>query len=153
VKRAIGMNSQSTVHTASASGASVNEAAEIDQSRELHADLVRLRALLERGDVEGARAWVKELERLWPEADEVTHYARVLAPPQVSIRHGHRGPSRRRERAWLREHARQFPGQSLAILEDQLIAADADLDTVLTAVRQTPGARRPLLHFQPGTPD
>jgi hypothetical protein len=147
------MKAQSRIRTTPAAGASANEAAENDRSRELNADLVRLRALLERGDVEGARAWVKELERLWPEADAVRHYARVLAPPQVSIRHGHRGPSRRRERTWLREHARQFPRQWLAILEDQLIAADADLDTVLTAVRQTPGARRPLLHFQPGTPD
>lgn len=147
------MNSPSADHPTPAAGASATEVAEMDRDRALNSDLARLRALLEQGDVEGARAWAKELERLWPEADEVKRYAEVLAPPQVSIRHGHRGPSRQRERAWLREHARQYRGQWLAVLEDELIAADADLGAVLTAVNQTPGARRPLVHFQPGTPD
>src|SRR5437879_4590614 len=103
------MKPQSTVHTTPASGASANGAAEVDRNQALDADLIRLRTLLERGDVEGARAWVKELEGLWPDSAEVKHYAQVLAPPQVSIRRGHRGPSRHLERAWLREHARQFP--------------------------------------------
>jgi Family of unknown function (DUF5678) len=147
------MKPQSTAHTISAAGTSTNEAIEVDRSQALDADLVRLRTLLERGDVEGARAWVKELQHMWPDSDEVRHYVEVLAPPRVSIRRGHRGPSRHNERAWLREHARQYPGQWLAILQDQLIAADPDLGTVLAAVRQTPDAQRALLHFQPGTSD
>jgi hypothetical protein len=147
------MNPQSALHAAAASDTSASEATELDRDQALDTDVVHLRALLERGDVEGARAWVKELECLWPASDEVRHYAQVLAPPQVSIRPGHRGSSRHLERAWLRENARRFPGNWLAILDDQLIAADPDLGTVLTAVRQTSGAQRPLLHFQPGTPD
>lgn len=115
------------------------------------AQLEHFRTMLERGAVEKARAWVQELARRWPDDEEVGHYVRVLALPQVSVRPGHRGPSRQSERAWLREQARGYPGQWLAVLADRLIAADVDLDVVLATVRATPGAERALLHFQPGS--
>lgn len=117
----------------------------------LEAELAYLRALLGQGAVEQARVLIEELARHWPDDETVRHYARVLAPPRVSVRRGHRGPSRQLERTWLREHAREYPGQWLAVLADQLIAADPDLDVVLAAIRQTPEAQRALLHFQPET--
>jgi hypothetical protein len=120
-----------------------------DSQHALDTDLAQLRGMLERGDAEGARTWVKNLQQQWPDNELVRHYAQVLAPPIVSVRHGHRGDSRQRERAWLREHAREYSGQWLAVLADQLVAADPDLDRVLAAVRETSGAQRPLLHFQP----
>jgi hypothetical protein len=117
----------------------------------LEAQWAYLRDLLEQGAVEKARAWIEEMARQWPEDEVVHHYVRVLAPPRISVRRGHRGPSRQAERTWLRKHARDYPGQWLAVLADRLVAADPDLDVVLAAIRPTPEARRALLHFQPGT--
>lgn len=147
------MISDSATDTALSVEASALTATGADGEALLEAHLGQLRAMLEQGAVERARVWVQDLVRQWPNDEQVGHYARVLALPRVSVRPGHRGQSRQRERAWLREHARAYPGQWLAVLADQLIAADPDLDAVLTAVRETPGAERALLHFQPGTPD
>ena len=147
------MKREGTIPSKRSARAQVAAATSPDGSGELARDLAHLHALLEREDVEGARAFVSELETRWPGSDRVRHCAQVLAPPRVTIRHGQRGRSRQRERVWLREHAREYPGRWLALLEDHLILADPDLDAVLTAVRQTPGAQRALLHFQPGEPD
>jgi hypothetical protein len=54
----------------------------LDHEQALKADLTRLGRLLEIGDVEGARSFVKELEGRWPESERVRHYVRVLAPPR-----------------------------------------------------------------------
>jgi len=134
-------------------GGSIVEPTPAGRESDLTADLARLLALLDRGEVEEARAWVKELERRWPDAERVRHFARVLAPTQVSVRRGERGRSLEREHAWLRAHARDYPGCWLAIFEDRLIAANPDLNAVLAATREIPGAERALLHFQPGAPD
>ena len=117
---------------------------------QLTADLDRLRAMVEHSDVEGARAFVKELEQRWPDSHRVRHWASVLAPPVARRRPGVTGRSLERERAWLREHGREHPGCWLAILGDQLLAADADLGVVLAALRQIPGSEEALLHLQPG---
>jgi len=120
---------------------------------QLTADLDRLRALVEHEDVEGARAFVKELEQRWPECERVHQWARVLAPPVARRRPGVAGRSLERERAWLREHGHEYPGCWLAILEDRLIAADPDIRVVLKAIRSTPGAEDALLHLRPGSMD
>lgn len=147
------MRPEPVPHSAQPAGVSTSEVAGEDRQEALQADLAHLRGLLERGDVEGARAWVKELANEWPDSGDVRHYTRVLAPPLVSVRRGHRGPSRQRERAWLRAHAREYPGQWLAVLADRLVAADPDLSLVLAVVRKLPDTQRPLLHFQPESAD
>src|SRR5687768_12774189 len=91
---------------------------------ELTADLARLREMVEQSDVEGARAFVKELEQRWPDSKKVQHWARVLAPPVARVLRGVRGRPLDKERAWIREHGREYPGCWLAVLGDQLIAAD-----------------------------
>ena len=65
--------------------------------------------------VEGARTLVRELETCWPEAERVRRWARVLAPPIVTLRPGEHGRPLDRERAWLRQHAREYPGCWLAV--------------------------------------
>jgi hypothetical protein len=147
------MKSESAARTARSADQAVTQDAHVDAKEALTADLARLQDLLEHGNVEEARDWVRELSSRWPENDAVRHYTHVLAPPRVSVRPGHRGTSRQQERTWLREHAREYPGQWLAVLADRLIAVDPDLNKVLTAVRETSDAQRALLHFQPGTPD
>jgi hypothetical protein len=123
---------------------------QLDPDPALNEDLLRLRGFLESSDVEGARAFVKELAQRWPESERVRHYARVLAPPVVTLRPDKRIRRLDKEYAWLRQHAREYPGCWLAIFEDRLIAADPDLANVLATVRQTPGAEEALIHLQPG---
>lgn len=69
----------------SGSGAKAAEPIISDLPPELVADLKRLGEMLAEGDVEGARAWVSELQTRWPESERVRHYARVLAPPTVRV--------------------------------------------------------------------
>jgi hypothetical protein len=98
---------------------------------------------------------VKELQARWPDSPRVQYWARVLAPPEVVPTSGRdpRSRPRDRERAWPREHAREYPGCWLAVYEDRLIAADPDLAVVYSAVRQALGAEGAVLHWQPGKPD
>jgi hypothetical protein len=119
----------------------------------LTTDLDRLRSMVEHEDVEGARAFVKELEHRWPDSARVRHWARVLAPPVARRVPGSTGRSLDRERAWLREHGHEYPGCWLAVLGDRLIAADPDIGVVIQTIRSTPGAEDALLHLRPGSAD
>jgi hypothetical protein len=117
---------------------------------ELTEDLARLRDMVEQSDVDGARAFVKELEQRWPNSQKAQHRARVLAPPVARSLRGVKGRSPDKERAWLREHGKEYPGCWLAVLGDPLIAADPDAWVVLKKVRETSGAGSALLHLQSG---
>lgn len=116
---------------------------------ELEADLDRLRQMVEASDVEGARAFVKEVEARWPDSDRVRHWARVLAPPVTRLVPGKKGRPYTQENTWLREHAQEYPGCWLAVQGDRLLAADPDFAVVLATVRQNEAADSALFHFQP----
>jgi hypothetical protein len=122
---------------------------------ELDQELARLRDDISHGGrVPEAREAVKELEARWPDDPRVQYWARVLAPPRVvptPEAHLHRRPLDR-ERAWLKQHARDYPGCWLAVYEDRLIAADPDLSVVYAEVRRVLGTEGALLHWQPGGP-
>jgi hypothetical protein len=98
---------------------------------------------------------VKSLLACWPESERVQYWARVLAPPtsRSMAEPDSRPRPLDRERAWLREHGREYPGCWLALYEGRLIAADPDLEVVLTVANQTPEGQRALLHQQPGRPN
>jgi hypothetical protein len=117
----------------------------------LAADLARLTDLIAKAPIRDARAFVEELQQRWPEAAEVAHWARVLGPPVVRrVRPaGPRPKPREREFGWLREHAGEYPGCWLAVLDDRLLAADPELQVVLEEVRSMPGTDQALFHFQP----
>lgn len=115
--------------------------------------LADLQEMLRQGDVPGARDLVTQLLRQWPEAAWVKHYAHVLAPPRARLRQSVPAPSHDREYAWLQKNAASYPGCWLAVLDEQLIAADANFSAVARAVRQMEGAERALLYFQPRTDD
>jgi hypothetical protein len=129
----------------------------VEQSDSLHAplldDLGRLKDLLEREDVEGARALVMELEARWPHSERVRRWAQVLSPPLASRRSKAEGRPLDKERAWLRDHGREHPGQWLAILGDQLLAAAPDLQDLLATLGSSADGEQALLHFQPGSVD
>lgn len=99
--------------------------------------------------METARDLIKRLVAAFPESPRIRHWARVLAPPTTrSVM-----PLQRRsfapEHAWLRAHAREYPGCRLAILGDHLLAADPDLRKVLERAHQVEGGTEALLHLQP----
>jgi hypothetical protein len=121
---------------------------ERDPQTPLGQDLLRLRGFLEESDIEGARAFVKELEQRWPDSEMVRHFVRVLAPPEVRVLPGVRIRRLDRENAWLREHAREYPGCWLAIRGDRLVAADPDLGGGLATVRQAPETEEPIHFYQ-----
>jgi hypothetical protein len=116
---------------------------------ELEAALERVRRLIEASDVEGARALARDLDQRWPDDTRVRYWARVLAPPEVRAVKGERARPLDREMAWLREHAREYPGCWLAVFGDQLVTAHRELREVLRTVRETPGVQASLLHFEP----
>lgn len=110
--------------------------------------LTELQALLTDGDIEDARALVQEMASLWPDDEEVRYWARVLAPPRVTVLRGERGRPLDRERAWLREHSSEYLGCWLAVLDDRLVAADPSLQIVLSTMRQTVETRGAVLYFE-----
>ena len=112
-------------------------------------DLQHLRDLLEDGEVEAARTWVKGLEERWPDSERVRHYAHVLAPPQARVRSDVKGRPLDREWEWLRQHGREYPGCWLAVRGDQLIAADPNGSLVRAIARELPGEERPVIYYQP----
>jgi hypothetical protein len=103
--------------------------------------------LVETGDVQGARTYVKVVEARWPDDERVRHWARVLAPPRVIGTSPATGRRLDTEYAWLRDHAREHPGCWLLLRGDRLIAADPDVRVVREAGRKD-GARHPLLWYQ-----
>jgi hypothetical protein len=112
-------------------------------------DLGQLADLVTRGELAGAWEMVQDMERRWPGDEQVRRFARVLAPPTISVRKGSTARPRRQEYRWLREHSREYPGCWLAVFRDSLIAASPDVKVVVEAIRQDPSARGALLHFEP----
>jgi hypothetical protein len=123
-------------------------ASEERDDQELIAALEQIRHLIETSAVEEARALAKEMAARWPDDKDVRHWARVLAPAKARVIPGRGGRPLDQERAWLREHAHEYPGCWLAVYGDQLIAADPDLSQVMRIMRQTPGGDEAALHLQ-----
>jgi hypothetical protein len=110
--------------------------------------LARLRALVEEGDVEAARALLPPLLERWPEAPRIRYWARVLEPASATVLHGEPARSFAEEREWLRRHRAEHPGCWIAVYGDRLIAADPDLERVYQAVRDALGDQGAVIYFQ-----
>src|SRR4051812_34651790 len=116
---------------------------------EMQAELARVIALVEQGQVEEARELAPQVAARWPEAGAIQHMARVLEPPRVIARGGPRDRDRAPENAWLKAHAREYPGCWLAVLEDRLLAAGPRFGEVLQAARAAPGGEEAILFYSP----
>jgi hypothetical protein len=125
------------------------EVATLNPEAALTEELGPLRGFLERGDLNGAWEFVKELQKRWPDSERVRHYVHVFAPSVARVAPDSQRRSFHLERKWLREHAREYPGCWIAVFEDRFVVADPDLGVVLDTVRRTPGAETSLVHFQP----
>jgi hypothetical protein len=122
---------------------------EVQVSNTAAPDLESLRRLVEAGQVEEARLLASELADEWPDVPEVQTWAQVLAPPRVLSRTGPAGPPRDAERAWLKEHAREYPGCWIAVSGERLICAHRQLAEVQKAIREAKDPADPVLFFQP----
>jgi hypothetical protein len=113
------------------------------------AGLNHLRRLLATGQGESARSFVLDLVARYPDSEAVVHFARVLAPPVTRLVPGRQGRSLDQDYAWLREHAREYPGRWLAVYQNELISAAPELKTVLAQLHAAPRYQEALLHFEP----
>ncbi len=67
--------------------------------------LAKLEDMVRRGDLMEARALAQQIEQRWPDDERVRRFARVLAPPAISVRQGGPARPRHQEYRWLRDHA------------------------------------------------
>ena len=112
----------------------------LEQNSEYLRGIAKLQSLLTQGRVEEARCFAKQLEADWPESDLVRRFSRVLAPPIARVvPGGKKAPSReetQKEGAWLREHAREYPGCWVILHGDRLIAAHPKLRSAMEQADQ-----------------
>lgn len=114
------------------------------------AALERVGELLSSSDFHGARALLRRLKEQWPDSPRIEKAAAlILEPPKARLLDSGSGRDLRREFAWLRAHAREYPGCWVAVSGDDLSAADPDLKIVRSAVRAVGKEGRVLLHCQP----
>jgi hypothetical protein len=109
----------------------------------------RIRELLKRGDVGGARAVAARAAARRPASAVLAHWAEVLSGAPAQLGEAATGRSRQREATWLRQHASEYEGQWVALVGDRLISASPDLSVVRDALRASGQTAEALLHFVP----
>ncbi|MGI8550915.1 MAG: hypothetical protein ACR2PL_09040 [Dehalococcoidia bacterium] len=107
----------------------------LEQSSQCLRGIANLQSLLTQGRVEEARRFVQELEADWPESDLVRRFGHVLAPPAARVvAEERKGLSReqvRAESAWLRMHAKEYPGCWVILQGDRLISVHPRLRSAI----------------------
>jgi hypothetical protein len=125
----------------------------LEQNPEYLRGIAKLQLLLTRGSVEEARRFVKELEADWPESDMVRRFSHVLALPVARVMTGGtKGPSReqvRAEGAWLRAHARDYPGCWVILQGDRLISVHPRLRSAIEEADRLVGRDVGSIHYIP----
>ena len=106
---------------------------------ELEATLAEFTVKLSNSDISAAQRLSAELEARWPDSPRVQQAASILKPPKVVARAGTKLRSMEKEHAWLRAHAAEYPGCWIALIGDQMIAAEPELGKVLAKAGETPG--------------
>lgn len=115
------------------------------QGRDRVSHVAALRELIKKEHISEARRMLEALPIRATEEPAITRLRRLLSPPDVR-RSERRDFDRHREYRWLREHARGYRGQWVALDEDRLIAAAPTLRELRAHLRQLRLDRAPLLH-------
>lgn len=131
---------------------SVIESPAVELQEQMTIDLERLVNLIEQSQIDEARDLVRRLVDKWPDFPPIQHLHHVLQPPEVTSTCTPSRPTLEHEWAWLRDHAREYPGCWLAVHDDRLLAASPDREHVLAAAREALGTDGAFLFFQPATP-
>ena len=109
-----------------------------------------VRALVEAGKLQEARELTVTFLEIWPDDSRLLTAARVLAPPSFqSHKSERRYIPRDVEHEWLRQHAKDYSGQWVALLGDQLLTSGKELGAVMATLRGLANGKEALLHFQP----
>ncbi len=107
--------------------------------------LALIRSRLDQGEVLEARRLAGEAASVYPGDHDVTRINKILAPALVT-----RTPTldadRTKEFDWLRQHADDFLGKWIAVLDGTLIASAETLRELLSAVEKRALSRPPLIH-------
>jgi signal recognition particle subunit SEC65 len=119
-----------------------------EQADALEQDMSELRRLLENSRVEEARVLVKDLAVRWPKSDRVQHMAKVLAPSVARVIPGPPHRSLEKERDWYKSHGHEYPGCWIALLGDQLLAADPSYLRVKDLLSIIPGSDDAVFFFR-----
>ena len=112
--------------------------------------VLHLRELIHRGDFEIARDRLAQYSERWPEDRAIAQLKAILAPPKARVASAEEAPQFAAERGWLRHHGREHPGQWLAVLGDQLLDRDADVDELRRRLGKNPEGASALVHYEPG---
>lgn len=108
----------------------------------------RIRELVERDNVKGARALLATALKERDSGENLSYWQQVLAPAKViRVGGGELEPDRTPEFKWLEAHASGYRGQWVALAEDRLLAHSENLDEVLSGIKGIKAGRRPLLQY------
>ena len=105
----------------------------------------RIRELVERGDIRGARALVAEAVAKGVQEEKLAGWQRVLAPARILGRSPADEPDRTEDFRWLDTHWQEYKGQWVALFGGELIAHGASLDDLLTKLGKRPPGHRALV--------
>lgn len=105
----------------------------------------RIRDLVQRGDVPGARALVAEATAKDVQEERLPYWREVLAPAKVlSVGGVSLEPDRSREERWLEENAEAYRNQWVALDGDTLLAHAPTFSELMKALDEIKPVRRPL---------
>jgi hypothetical protein len=107
----------------------------------------RIRELVERGDVRGARALAAEAAGLGIQEEGFEQWQRVLAPAKVlGVGLVSLEPDRSREERWLEENAQAYRNQWVALEGDTLLARAPTFSELMKVLDEIKPVRRPLAY-------
>jgi hypothetical protein len=133
--------------------------AEIDEplqkNRDYLRDIARLRTLLGCGRFGEAQRLLEVLKTRWPESEQVRRATQIFTPAATRIvQDGRRAPSKeqvQKERAWLRENARNYPGCWVVLDGDRLLGWHPDLRKAIEEADRNAGPGGGSLHHIPSS--
>ena len=105
----------------------------------------RIRELLARQRLLKARDLLKEALRDEPDNPELQHFQVILAPPEVTCIELN-DVDRTAELRWIASHGKEYRGEWIAVLGNQLVAHTCSLTELRETLRKRPGNGTPLVH-------
>jgi hypothetical protein len=106
----------------------------------------RIRERLEEADLKGARKLVAEALEAGAAGPRLERLQKLVAPTKVSLS-PIKGFNRSAELRWLEQHWKEYEGQWVAILGEDLVAHAETLDELLADLKAHPTAIPPILHY------
>lgn len=128
------------------SSVSVTPATNNDLSDSPAAVAAHARKLLGEGQIQIVRTLVDRALQNYPANNELLRLKRVIEPGKVVRHPGLRYSNRQAEFDWIARNRDQYQGQWVALIGDQLIAAEEDAKILLKKLKQQNPSETPLVH-------